>query len=218
MSQHEELTPEEKLLRLIRQPGKRAAKDKVSASDKDSTSLNKNQKTVIDEIRLKDKEVVIPIIRSINFSLVNRSAAIMLVLIIGFISYDLFMSRDNLKEQDVVLSQKVKNNTSVVQNPAKPFSYYQETISKRNLFDISAVEPQYDKVIPNSVSFKEMIKDIHLIGIVQGQKPQVIIEDVRLGKTYFLNKGDLLGEIKIEEIYSDRAILGYKGEKISIFL
>jgi hypothetical protein len=100
----------------------------------------------------------------------------------------------------------------------KPLSYYEEDILKRNIFKKDLAESKVTKIIPQGLTFKELVKDLYLRGIIFSNKPQVIIEDTKIGKTYFLYGGDYLGEIRIEEIYPDKAILEFKGERINMSL
>lgn len=74
------------------------------------------------------------------------------------------------------------------------------------------------QAMPAGPTFRDLIKNLNLLGIVSGQKQQVIIEDKKLKKTYFLYQGDYIGEIKIEAIYSDKVVLEYKGEQVHLFI
>jgi hypothetical protein len=57
-----------------------------------------------------------------------------------------------------------------------------------------------------------------LLGVIRGDNDQAIIEDKTLKKTFFLYKGDLLGELKVYDIKDSAVILEYKGEKTEIKL
>ena len=54
------------------------------------------------------------------------------------------------------------------------------------------------------------------MGIVTGENNQAIIEDRNLKKTFFIYKGDSLGELKVYDIKNNAVILDYKGEKIEL--
>lgn len=66
------------------------------------------------------------------------------------------------------------------------------------------------------ISTEEIKGKLNLLGIVIGDNNQAIIEDKTLGKTFFLYKGDRIGEFKVEDIKSNRVILDYKGNKIEL--
>ena len=87
-----------------------------------------------------------------------------------------------------------------------------------------AIEPKEDstpvltdKVIDQKkISREEILGNLNLLGIITGENNQAIIEDKNLKKTFFLYKGDSLGELKVYDIKSNMVILEYKGEKIEL--
>lgn len=100
----------------------------------------------------------------------------------------------------------------------KPLAYYEKEISRRNIFRQGLGEDNVVKSMPTGPVFKELLKDLRILGIVSGSEKQAIIEDIKIGKTYFLFTGDYLGEIEVKAIYPDRVELEFKGEKINLFL
>jgi len=66
------------------------------------------------------------------------------------------------------------------------------------------------------ISREEVLGNLNLLGIITGDNNQAIIEDRALKKTFFLYKGDSLGELKIYDIKDSGVILEYKGEKIEL--
>lgn len=66
------------------------------------------------------------------------------------------------------------------------------------------------------ISREEILGNLNLLGIITGDNNQAIIEDKTLKKTFFLYKGDLLGELKVYDIKDSVVILEYKGEKIEL--
>jgi hypothetical protein len=66
------------------------------------------------------------------------------------------------------------------------------------------------------VSREEIMGQYNLLGIITGDNNQAIIEDKALRKTFFLYKGDSLGELKVYDIRNSAVILEYKGEKIEL--
>ena len=66
------------------------------------------------------------------------------------------------------------------------------------------------------ISKEEIMGNLNLLGIITGDNNQAIIEDKTLKKTFFLYKGDSLGELKVYDIKDSVVILEYKGEKIEL--
>ena len=66
------------------------------------------------------------------------------------------------------------------------------------------------------ISKEEILSNLNLLGIITGDNNQVIIEDKTLKKTFFLYKGDSIGELKVYDIKDNIVILEYRGEKIEL--
>jgi hypothetical protein len=67
------------------------------------------------------------------------------------------------------------------------------------------------------ISKGEILNNFNLLGIITGDNNQAIIEDKILKKTFFLYKGDSLGELlKVYDIKDSVVILEYNGEKIEL--
>ncbi len=62
----------------------------------------------------------------------------------------------------------------------------------------------------------EIKAGLNLLGIITGDNNQAIIEDKGEKKTFFLYKGDTLGELRVYDIKDSAVILEYKGEKIEL--
>ncbi|MCX5693007.1 MAG: hypothetical protein NTX47_04920 [Candidatus Omnitrophica bacterium] len=88
-----------------------------------------------------------------------------------------------------------------------------EKIEEDNAIDQS--KPDKDMNI-KKVSKEEIMGNFNLLGIIRGDNDQAIIEDKVLNKTFFLYKGDSLGELKVYDIKDSAVILEYKGEKVEL--
>lgn len=99
----------------------------------------------------------------------------------------------------------------------KPFSYYEDIIKKRDLFKgIVLPEKKNRKTLSQTAS--ELLANYSLKGILSENNPQAIIEDKKTKQTYFLGKGDSLGEFLIEEINEGKITLDLKGQKVEMSL
>ena len=219
---NKETIPEEKLLNLIRSSNKNppqqnsskaadtSAQEQIAPKPAPSSTGNSAPAG-------KEKKILFKGIKSLNFTFINR--LIMLVALVGLslLLFDLFNRPRDLSQSQPVPETKPKI-LSLEEEKREPYSYYQQEIAKRQLFDSSPTEPRVKKVIPSGPTFKELIKGLKLLGIVSADRTQVVIEDAKLDNTYFLYTGDYLGQIRVEEIYSDRVVLEFKGERISLFL
>lgn len=220
MKPNEKIIPEEKLLNLIRRPGSKESKQKDSPQEdviqeNKSSEATTQPKTHKEAVIKKTKNQFFGL-KSLNFVIVNRLILALTLVVFFVLLIDLF-SHSSIPPKSQSLKSAPKMNSSGEQE-AKPYSYYEEEIAKRQLFSAPPMESKAKKVVPAGPTFKELVKDLKLLGIVSGDRLQVIVEDKKLNKTYFLYTGDYLGEIKVEEINSDRVVLDFQGERISLFL
>jgi hypothetical protein len=218
----DDITPEQKLLNLIRGSSKKPPKEKhipLASQQQENSTSKPLKETAGAKIIYADKErmSILKGIGSHNLILINRLILLCVFAGLLFLLLDLYSTPTDISQITPLLSAN-KTEFSLETKEKKPYSYYQQEISKRNLFKADAAEARVNKVVPTGQTFKELVKDLQLLGIMSGDKPQAIIEDKKLNKTYFLNIGDYLGEIKLDAISSDNVTLEFNGEKITLFL
>jgi len=96
----------------------------------------------------------------------------------------------------------------------KPLDYYLEGTKARSLFISEAAGQGQAPGVLNA----ELVKDINLMGIISGDNPQVIIEDKKNQKTYYVNKGQYFGDFLVEDIQAGKVVLNYKGQRFELYL
>jgi len=97
----------------------------------------------------------------------------------------------------------------------RPFEEYNEAIASRDLFQEGFVSKEEGGTTPPPQS---RLKDLALIGIISGKTPQAIIEDKKEQKTYFLRTGEMLGNLRVEQILEERVTLSDDGEQFDLIL
>lgn len=97
----------------------------------------------------------------------------------------------------------------------KPLESYLGGIGDRQIFG-ATTSSKTEK--PVSSVDADLIKDMTLVGIISGENPQAIIEDKKTQKTYYLNQGQFIGEFKVEEIQEGKIILNYQGQQYELYL
>lgn len=101
----------------------------------------------------------------------------------------------------------------------KPFSYYLECISRQNLFKLLARNVKQENVaLKPQISPLELLANYSLSGVINGAPAQAIIEDKKAQKTYFLSRGQSLGEFKIDQILDGKVVLELNGQKFELNL
>jgi len=99
---------------------------------------------------------------------------------------------------------------------AKPYEYYSEAINNKQIF--SGQPAQSEQNNPAILTGNDFLKDMNLVGIVNGNNPQAIIEDKKMQKTYYVSKNQIIGQCMIEDIQDGKVILDYNGQKYELYL
>lgn len=219
----DEFSPEEKLLRLIR--GEKKQISKPAAQKPESPPLQPEKTQALKAAKAEPKPVVIASGEFQYFKLINAALIFILAITIGFFSFDIIKSF--LKKPTGITAftgkpikepqqQPDSNTTPAEQRETPPFSTYSETIGSRELFRGQRSDGRLET--PGAELANEKIKDLTLIGIIAGEKPQAAIEDRKNQKTYFLYKGQSINQMKVEDILEDRVILKFDGERFELTL
>ena len=188
--------PEDKLLNMIRK------KDKAVSSKNPEVegALEKNVSGGFDRA-----------LRTLNQVMV-----LIILVLAGYLLY-IFISSQN-KVDDFVVdkdSSEVNEVASLKERRNKPYEYYAKEIEARDVF--SRPEPEKEeekKIVPESV---DLSKSLRLVGIVLGDIPEAIIEDIKSKKIFFLHQGDEILEGRVQSIKEGKVILDYKGFEAELF-
>ncbi len=200
------ITPEEKLLRLIR-----GQKKQEKVVDKEFPPVIKEPKPAI-------RPLLNPLFHNYrNFLNIRKIIAAAFVasciyLIISFVWPWVGLRKIKLPQVSEVkiIDEKIETKPQV-----KPYESYLEGIRGRQVFGTAAV-PQ-TKAPANAIS-ADLVKDINLVGIISGENPQAIIEDAKTHKTYYVTKGQFIGELQVEEIQEGKIVLNYQGQRYELYL
>ncbi|HPN72952.1 MAG TPA: hypothetical protein PKZ41_03045, partial [Candidatus Omnitrophota bacterium] len=106
---------------------------------------------------------------------------------------------------------------------AKPFSddkgeeYYLKKTAERNIFRMGYKAPEPEPEVPVEretryspvPAITEMTQDLRLVGISWSERPDALIEDSKAFRTFFVREGQMIGEVKVEQILKDRVVLRY---------
>lgn len=99
-------------------------------------------------------------------------------------------------------------------------AYYMAGVKKRNIFVPYEEKKAVDVVITEkNRRISEVTENLRLVGISWLDRidtASVMIEDTEKKITYFLQKGEKLGDIIVKTIYADSAVLGYENEETTI--
>jgi hypothetical protein len=108
-------------------------------------------------------------------------------------------------------SLAVSKETSLL----KPFSFYLDLVKKRDIFRMGSKLPQDESEVISSKA-AEATKTLKLVGISWSDAPDVMIEDTKAGKTFFVKKGQMVGDFKVEAVFKEKVVLRYGAESIEL--
>lgn len=126
--------------------------------------------------------------------------------------------RENIEKpledpKETVTAEKVKEE----RKESDSFADYEKLFSTKAVFaPVSGSEKTFVKTA--GPHLKELVSDFRLVGIMPGEEPQAIIEEKKTGQTFFLQKGENIQGIEIMDILTGRVILGKGDETITLSL
>ena len=163
------------------------------------------------QVRLKSS-IKEPNLKIINKLLVGSSIILVFYLIIDFtfrrLDIKQIYSRPSVDRE---LSFKEPS-----EKESRPFLYYLEMVQRRNIFSPIVLKGTEVSEAEAKKLLDSLVKDIKLVGISWGEQPQVMLEDTKNNKTYFLKSGDMIEKLKVESILKDRVILIYEGQRVEL--
>lgn len=102
------------------------------------------------------------------------------------------------------------------QETAKPLDFYVQKIKNRQMW----TNPGREQANPSGagIAQAEILKNISLLGVISAAEPQAVIEDKNAQKTYYVTKGQFIGDYQIENIQEGKIILNYNGQKYELYM
>jgi len=198
-------SPEDKLLKLIRNPKKPADAPALKAD------LSKAKSAVGANAKLEPKINKFGAffnMRRVFFWLFIASG----IYLISTLIYP-WLGLKNIRLPKP--SEKPAEETLITKSASKPLEEYLESVKGRQIFS-GAAAMQSDSLI--NVANIDLMKDISLVGIISGENPQAVIEDKKAQKTYYVTKGQFIGEMQVEDIQEGKIIINYAGQKYELYM
>lgn len=198
------VSPEEKLLRLIR--GQKKSQPAVAGPIEGITPKVKL-------VQQKPADVFSKFTKSLTPRKVIAAVFVLscILLLVNFI-YP-FIGLREIKLPEVKQSGAQKEPQPRVE--IKPFEYYLEGVQGKQIF--ANAGSAAGQAGPVNLSL-DLMKDLNLLGVITGENPQAIIEDKKAQKTYYVNKGQFIGELQVTDIQEGKVILTYNGQNFEMHL
>lgn len=208
------ISPEEKLLRLIRGPKQKQAEVLPSAKKPDAQSVQ------APELKASAKEYAYhsaqPASRRFNMHKLALASFIISCLYLGLSFFYPWFGTGKMSQSEIAKEEDAALKAADMPE-VRPYEYYSEPLKDRQIFSSPASQGQERQTVLPVVG-ADSIKDINLIGIISGENPQAIIEDKKTQKTYYVKKGESMGAFQVEEIQEGKVTLSYMSEKFDLYL
>ena len=207
-------SPEEKLLNLIRKrrkPKEEKLAKKSPKSDLYLSHLKSSYQKQRFPVSSEDKTINVS-----KFKFVKKILFFVIILSFICILYIISTSTNyrNLKSAST-RDKSADSSTTLELTEPKPYMHYSQQFNKRDIFKSRFLGGD-DIGAYSSAGTERLLKTIKVVGIILDDIPQVIIEDTKEKKTYFLNKGDFFNQFLVEDILEGKAILSLDGEKVEL--
>ncbi len=111
---------------------------------------------------------------------------------------------------------KIESSIPETTGLKKAASYYLDKIRERDIFTMGLKRVAAEK--PNSPSSKslEVAANLKLVGISWSNDPDAMIEDTKELKTFFVKRGQLVGDARVQAIFKDKVVLSLDGEEFEL--
>jgi len=212
----ENITPEEKLLKLIENPATAKPPQKPARKLHFSFQTIKSSFKAIRNIKIGISSQKIE--RLFNLRSINKLLIVTSSLFSAYLIFDFIKTKPNL---DMLNSgQRIKQAKSATALVSNNFTLndYLSQIKKRDIVHFIPLKEQEPDNAKETLA--SLMNNLRLVGIIWSSKPQVMIEDKQENKTWILNQDDEIlkvnGKIKIKQIFKDRAILSFEDQEMEL--
>ena len=201
------ITPEERLLKIIESPGIQKAKVYLGAKVKaiDIKSIVK---------QLKGFKFDKNFIKKIDLRLANKIVACLCGFMTLFLVFDFFKVNSNLRSRFEKTLQASKSTITEEKKVAFPGVNIEEILTqakRRNVFTFLAAPSKAE--VSLSPDIAAIIANLKLVGIIWSSNPQAMIENTREQRTFLLSQGEQIGQMKVKRILQDKIIIEVEGQE-----
>ena len=228
MADDGQLTPEKQLLRLIEegkgaQPGSSVKQAKAKQAHVRLMSFTALRGMIAGRLsffrRNAHQKLGQAARRKPSLALVNATLLVVMAGLFVYVVGDALASAVALQRPPALKPQKEPAASAAVEriSPLKDSSYYIQKITSRDIFKTGAVKKEEKKQAAVSVQDNPVTSGLSLVGISWSQNPDVIIEDKSKQRTFFVKRGQIVGNgVKVEAIFKDHVVLSYDGQEFEL--
>lgn len=203
------ISPEEKLLRLIK--GQKKQNLPITAKP---AAASENMETV----KPNPKISLLPLLQRYSSFLETRKIILgVFIAACLYLTISLVYPWFGLRKIKLPKTSEAKFSEARPEpkEEVKPLEFYQQGIANRSIFGSAGSQAG---AMPASAASVDLMKDINLVGVISGANPQAVIEDKKTQKTYYVTKGQFIGEMQVEDIQEGKIIINYRGQRYELYL
>ncbi len=159
---------------------------------------------------------------SVNITDMNKTLSIAVVCLLAYVLFDAAASARNLQRPPNFVPPKDMKTAfkKEVIEPLKESSYYLQKVSSRDIFkEGKKVEAAKQEQPPQNAVTEtaEAVKNLALVGISWSSDPDVIIEDKAHQRTFFVKRGQMVGDgVKVEAIFKDHVVVTFEDREYEL--
>ena len=154
---------------------------------------------------------------------VNRALVVGAALLFVYVVFDAVASARNLQRPPnfaPVKDAKTAAKEATVA-PLEEAFYFLQKVSSRDIFKEGKKEPvapvQTAPTEVNLTESAEAVKNLALVGISWSSNPDAIIEDKSKQRTYFVKRGQEVGDgVKVEAIFKDHVVVTFEDREYEL--
>jgi len=155
--------------------------------------------------------------KQFDIKIINSFMVVCVFILAFYFVNNIFRSFKRINNLEFRVSNELRQTQGAKQiSQLKEIPYYLEKIGNRDIFKMGPKEltPDINEVISSKAA--EATANLKLVGIAWSDDPDAIIEDTKQMRTFFVKKGQMIGEIKVESISKDKVVLRYGEELIDL--
>jgi hypothetical protein len=157
----------------------------------------------------------------LDIKVVNRFLGLMTVVLLFYFLSSFLVSIINLGKVPDLESKtslgKIETVPPETSGFKKAVSYYLDKVRERDIFTmgLKADAAKAGKPAPSAKDL-EVVSNFKLVGISWSNDPDAMIEDSKALKTFFVKRGEMVGDAKVQAIFKDKVVLSYNGQEIEL--
>ncbi|HPT39611.1 MAG TPA: hypothetical protein PL125_05405 [Candidatus Omnitrophota bacterium] len=160
-------------------------------------------------------------LEQLDVKVANRVLGFLVTLLCLYFAGNLFISLVNLSKvprlESNIPAAKIEASFPEPTGLKKAASYYLDKVRERDIFTMG-LKKIAEKKEDNAPSAKslDLAGSLKLVGISWSTDPDAMIEDTKSLKTYFVKRGDMVGDAKVQAIFKDKVVLNLDNEEFEL--